>query len=232
MISSFLNRLLDLLAPRACTVCGNRLAIGEECICSVCNLHLPRTGYQNHADDNEMAHLFWGQIPLVKAAALFFYNSHSESSKILYSLKYFWHPEIGEFMGKMIAQEFKSSNFFNDIDMIVFVPLAKKRQHQRGYNQSHEIAKGVSIITGIPINKKAIIRTSFTNSQTNLGRWGRQENVKKVFKLKEADGLEGKHILIIDDVVTTGATIIACSNALKAIEGVKFSILSLGFAKG
>ena len=111
------------------------------------------------------------------------------------------------------------------------VPLAKGRQHQRGYNQSMEIAKGVSEITGLPILSKVVKRIYFKSSQTNLGRWDRQENVEKVFELIDGTTIHGKHLLVIDDVVTTGATVIACSKELVKAGDVKVSVLSLGFAK-
>lgn len=231
MISRFLSKFIDLIAPRACVVCGCRLSESEEVMCAACNLHLPRTGYEKVAYDNPLNRIFWAKIPIERAASLFFYHAHSASSNILYSLKYRNHPEIGEFMGRMMAVEYQNDGFFEGIDMIVPVPLARKRERQRGYNQSHEIALGVSAVTGIPINDKMVERTSFKGSQTHLGRWDRMENVDNSFCLKNADGLIGKHILLIDDVITTGATIIACAKAINVAENIKFSVLSIGFAK-
>jgi len=231
MTSSFLSRLIELISPRACVICGGRLAEGEEVMCSVCNLHLPRTGYHRCADDNPLVKTFWGKIHVRNAASLFFYNAHSSSSNILYSLKYRNHPEIGVYMGRMIAREYMADGFFDGIDMIVYVPLAHKRQRQRGYNQSREIALGISEMTSIPINDNAVVRTSYKGSQTHLGRWERQENVETVFVLKEPDALDGKHILIVDDVVTTGATITACAKEISKAGNVIFSVLSIGFAK-
>ena len=134
-------------------------------------------------------------------------------------------------MGRMMARELQKSDFFEGIDAIVPIPLAKKRQRQRGYNQSEMLATGVSEITGLPIYNKVVKRTTFEGSQTNRGRWERNENVEKVFQLTDSEALHGKHILIIDDVVTTGATIIACAKELSKAEDVRFSILALGFAK-
>ena len=231
MTSSFLSKLIELIAPRACVVCGGRLALGEEVICSVCNMHLPRTEYHRCPDDNPLAQTFWGKIHIRNAAALFFYHAHSASSNILYSLKYRHHPEIGVYMGRMIAREYISHGFFESIDLIIYVPLAHKRQRERGYNQSREIALGISEITGIPINDKAVIRTSYKGSQTHLDRWRRQENVETVFVMKESEHLHGKHILIVDDVVTTGATITACAKEMSKAGDVIFSVMCIGFAK-
>lgn len=212
-------------------MCGCRLAIGEDVICTSCNMDLPRTGYSRTPYDNEMARLFWGHIPMEKAAALFFYRPHSEASKIIYALKYREHPDIGEFMGRMAAMEFAANGFFDSVDIIVPIPLAKNRLRERGYNQSLEIARGVSDITHIPIVDKLIKRKPFTASQTEMHRWQRNENVKDVFILKNYALFSGKHILLVDDVVTTGATIISCANELRKSGGTKFSVLAIGFTK-
>ena len=131
----------------------------------------------------------------------------------------------------MLAKEIQPAGFFNEIDEIVPVPLARKRLHQRGYNQSKEIAQGISEITHLPINNNAVRRIVFEGSQTNKGRWERHENVEHVFELVDAASVCNKHLLLVDDVVTTGATCIACAKALCQAGDVRISILSLGFAK-
>jgi ComF family protein len=211
-------------------VCGNRLAVTEEVVCSKCYLHLPRTDFDNDLYENVMAKLFWGQIKLEKATALFYYEAHAETAKILYELKYKNHPEIGVVMGRMMAKELMRSGLFDDIDAIVPVPLAKKREWQRGYNQSLELAKGVSEVTGLPIANLVIRRTKFVGSQTQRGRWERNENVAHVFELVD-ENISGQHLLLIDDVVTTGATVIACAKEMQKASNVKISVLALGFAK-
>ena len=190
-----------LIAPRACPVCGQRLTVGEEVICARCNLHLPRTHFAANAYENEMAKLFWGRIPIERAAALFYYEAGSEVS------------------------------FFEGIDMIVPIPLAKRRERQRGYNQSTEIARGVAHATGLPIRSKVVRRIRFEGSQTQQSLQGRHENVEGVFELCRKADVQGKHILLIDDIVTSGATIVSCANELRKGGAAHFSILSLGFAK-
>ena len=227
---SFWSRLLDLISPRLCVVCGNRLAVTEETLCSKCYLHLPRTDFANDLYENMMAKLFWGQIKLEKATALFYYEPHAETARILYELKYKNHPEIGVVMGRMMAKELMKSGLFEDIDALVPVPLAKKREHERGYNQSLELAKGVSEVTGLPIANLVIRRTKFVGSQTKRGRWERNENVEHVFELVD-DNISDQHLLLIDDVVTTGATVIACAKEMQKASNVKISVLALGFAK-
>lgn len=228
---SFWHRLLDLISPRTCVVCGKRLAATETTICTKCNFHLPRTGASNNAYENEMAKLFWAQIPIERAAALFYYESHSNTANIIYQLKYKNHPEIGPLMGRMVATELQRDHFFDGIDAIVPVPLTKKRLRQRGYNQSEEIAKGASEITSLPIYTNVVKRTVFKGSQTRRRRWERLENVELAFELINGDAIGGKHLLVIDDVVTTGATIIACAKELAKAGNVKISVLSLGLTK-
>lgn len=250
---SILAKIIDLLFPRFCPICGNRLTGEEEGSCLSCNLHLPRTDTWQKPYDNEMAKMFWHQIPIEKAGALFYYKGHSFASNILYQLKYNHRPDIAFDMGRLLAQEGMRVHFFDDIDGIIPIPLAKNRQKQRGYNQSEEIAKGIAELTHLPIHTDIVRRASFKESQTHKDRWRRQENVASVFELcpayqstndASADNskkvsLKGKHFLIIDDVCTTGATIIACCQSI--LQGVdaeeprradtKFSVLSIGWAK-
>jgi len=178
-----------------------------------------------------MAKLFWGLIPIERATALMYYESHAETANIVYEMKYHNHPEIGEVIGRLMAREIQPHGFFDGIDGIVPIPLARKRQRQRGYNQSLEIAKGVSEITRLPVFDKLVCRTKFESSQTSKGRWERNENVDHVFQLTDPSAAKSRHLLIIDDVVTTGATVIACAKELSKAGNVKVSVLSIGFAK-
>lgn len=228
---SFWHRLLDLISPQLCVVCGKRLSAVENVICISCNLKLPRTDFSKNPYENEMAKLFWGQIPIERAAAFFYYESHSNTTNIIYKLKYKGHSEIGPVMGRKVAVEFQRDSFFDGIDGIVPVPLTKKRFRRRGYNQSEEIAKGVSEITGLPIFNNIVKRTVFKSSQTNKSRLGRRENVEHVFELNGELPVNVKHLLVVDDVVTTGSTVIACARQLAKIDGIRISVMSLGLTK-
>ena len=228
---NWITRILDFISPRLCVVCGHRLAPTERSLCSVCLFHLPRTDFHQKPLDNPMAQLFWGLAPIEKAAALFYYHPHSETAQLVYRLKYNNRPDIGEDMGRVMANELQATDFFSDIDVLLPVPLASKRLRQRGYNQSEQLAIGISDITHLPIVSKVLRRKHFQQSQTTLNRWQRQENVTDTFQLKEEHLLQGKHVLLIDDICTTGATLIACANVLKTIEGIRISVLTLGFTK-
>lgn len=162
--------------------------------------------------------------------AYIYYEPHSEVVYPIYALKYNDHPEYGYEMGRLIAQEIKPTHFFDGIDAITAVPLAKNRQRHRGYNQCIEIANGIQSETNLPIIKKGIERIRFKSSQTTKTRWQRNENVQNIFRLKDSSAFHGKHILLIDDVMTTGATLVSCANEITKAENVKISILTIGLA--
>ena len=230
-----LREILDLVAPRACLICGCRLAVQEKAMCTSCNMTLPRTNFAEHALDNTMAQLFWGRIKhMEKAAAWIYYIPQTKVDYLLFALKYHFHPEYGEYFGNLMANEMKNTGFFDGIDCILPIPLTKERRRKRGYNQSEELARGIARVTGLPVVTNAVERKSFDKSQTRLNRLQRMENAEKSFVCthnRDID-LKGKHLLLVDDVVTTGATITACAQELLPYQYSGISILSIGFAKG
>lgn len=228
---SFPRRIFDLMMPRLCTVCHERLGITEDSICMACNLHLPRTAFCSSPYDNEMAQCFWGLMPIEKAAALFYYLPHSPSSGIMLKMKYEGRWDVAEDMGHIMARECGEAGFFDGIDVIVPIPITKKRKRERGYNQSYHLALGISEATGIPIADKAVERTVYNGSQTRLRGYERRENVENAFALRDAKKIRDKHVLIIDDVVTTGSTIMECGKELLKGGAKALSVLSLGYTK-
>ena len=231
MRTSFWTKLLDVVSPRCCVICGSRLSANEQVLCASCHLHLPLTHYERSPLDNPMARRFWGQFPVERAAALFFYEPQSGVSHLIYDMKYNGMSEIAEAMGQIVARQFLASGFFDGIDALVPMPITRLRQWHRGYNQSMEIARGVQSVTGLPIISKAVSRTHFRQSQTTQHAWERLRNVDDAFLLKDADSIAGRHLLLIDDIVTTGATITACGQQLAKAPHVRISILSLGITK-
>lgn len=225
------SRFLDFISPRQCVVCGERLAPTEHSLCSSCLLHLPRTTYQFTPLDNPMAQMFWHLSPVERAAALIYYEPHSEVAQLIYDLKYHDRPDIGEDMGRLMAGEMQLARFFDGIDVLLPVPLSRKRLRQRGYNQSEQLALGISDVTHLPVVTKVLRRTHFYQSQTQLSRRERQENVEDLFELRDSSMLQDKHVLLIDDICTTGATLLACCDALKAVPGIRLSVLTFGFTK-
>lgn len=211
---SLFARLLDVVVPRFCCVCGRRLAIGEEELCARCNMELPRTGFAQSPADNELARGYWGIVAVEHCAALFYYYAHAEATQAVLRFKYADHPETAVFFGRMMAREFGESGFFDDVDVIVPVPLDKTRQRQRGYNQSEMLARGIAEVSGVAVAARAVRRKEFRGSQTRLDRWQRGENVKDVFAVVRPEQLKGKHVLLVDDVITTGATTVSLAREL------------------
>lgn len=230
LIKDWLYSFISLLFPRCCVVCGRPLAKGEECICAMCNINLPRTNYHLQKD-NQVEQLFWGKIPLERATSFFFYRKGSDFRQILHQLKYGGQKEIGAIMGRYMASELSASGFFEGIDVIVPVPLHKRKQRIRGYNQSEWIARGISAVTGIRVDTEVIVRRKHTETQTRKSTFERWENVDGIFELHHAESLKGKHLLVVDDVLTTGAATVACASGLVEIEGVRISVLTLAVAE-
>ena len=224
IVKTWFFSFVHLFFPRQCAVCGAILQEGEEGICMKCNMDMPRTNYHLRKD-NPVERMFWGKIPLEHATSCFFYHKGSDFRRILHQLKYGGRKDLGEVMGRRIG-------YLKNIimDVIVPVPLHPRKRKMRGYNQSECIARGVSAVTGIPMDTASVARMRHTETQTRKSSYERWENVDGIFCLRRADAFARKHVLIIDDVLTTGATTTACADALKEVEGVRISVLTLAVA--
>lgn len=229
-VKTWFLSFIHLLFPRQCVVCGGPLQEGEEAICLKCNIDMPRTDY-HHQKDNPVERMFWGKIPLERATSYFFYHKGSDFRRVLHQLKYGGRKDLGEAMGRFMAAELLTSGFFREIDMIVPVPLHPRKQRMRGYNQSACIARGVAAVTGIQVDDTSVSRKKHTETQTHKSVYERWENVDGIFRLCHPERFVGKHILIIDDVLTTGATTTACADAFQDVEGICISILTLAVAE-
>lgn len=220
---------ISLLFPRLCYACGDHLLRNEKLICTECYVVIPRTNY--HTDDkNPVAQLFWGRCLLEKAAAFSFYNKGSRIRNLIHNLKYKGIKEIGFELGKIYGLSLKSSGFTQDIDLIIPVPLHPSKKRIRGFNQSDLISEGIAKVTAVPVNTDSLIRTTGSATQTRRSRYERWTNVEGIFHVTDPEILTGMHILLVDDVITTGSTIESCANELLKIDGVKVSAVALGFA--
>ena len=219
----------SLLFPRICYGCGSHLVKNEKLICTECYVVIPRTNFHTKKD-NPVAQAFWGRCKIESAAAFSFFNKGSRIRKLIHSLKYKGVKEVGYELGRIYGLSLKSSDFLDGIDFIVPVPLHKSKERTRGFNQSEIIAAGISEATGLPLVANAIKRQRATSTQTKRSRMERWENVEGIFALKNSDLLAGKHILLVDDVITTGATIEACVAEILKAEGVKVSVVALAYA--
>ncbi len=236
------GRVKDILAPRLCVVCGNRLDFAEHSVCSHCLHELPYTCYHQNPYENPVARLFWKRMNIEKATSLFFFYPKAEYAQIIYDLKYHFQPDIGYDMGRFAAECMERHHFFDDIDAIIPVPLTKERIRERGYNQSEFIAEGISSVTGLPVWPACVERITFNESQTLLHREKRFDNVEHAFRIKDEFSVAlhhyfsdndscNLHILLVDDVITTGATMISLASAVSHIGNCKFSVFSLGFTR-
>ena len=228
-LHNYLSDFVSLFYPHLCAGCDTTLVNGEEIICLNCLADLPKTGFEK-VPDNPVAQLFWGRADIQLATAFCSFDKGGIVQQFLHRLKYKGCSEIGEKLGRMFGQDLLQSAAYREIDLLIPVPLHPRRQRKRGYNQSAIIGQGISAILGIPMLHDNLIRNHYSETQTNKGRFERWQNVKELFSVRNPELLEGKHLLLIDDVVTTGSTLEACAQALLQIQGVKVSIATIAYA--
>lgn len=221
--------LIELFFPTLCVTCENRLVTQEKFLCIECWHDLPVTNF--HFDtENKVAKLFWGRVKLKNATAYFAYNKGSNYQHLIHFIKYKGLKELGFETGRRFGIALSASPDFNSVDFLVPVPLHPKKQKQRGYNQSEWIARGISESLQKPVSANNLQRNLHTSTQTRKTRYERWENVENIFEVTRPEEFENKHILLIDDVVTTGSTLESCAYQLLQIENVKVSIATLAFA--
>ena len=217
-----LNHLINLFYPQVCPACGNLLTQGEKTVCFSCRYLLPKTHYENNPD-NPLSQMFWGQVDFHAVTAEFFFSKTGKVQHLLHQLKYQGNTDAGFFLGQQLGESIKNAELFQGIDFLVPIPLHPKKEHLRGYNQSYVIAQGVEDKTNIPIAKNCLVRKVFTSTQTKKSRDERWENVKDIFDIVDEDKFRNKHVLLIDDVLTTGATLLAAGRTLSKIQNIKIS---------
>lgn len=220
---------LSLLFPRLCYACGNHLLRNEYLICTECYVVIPRTNYHS-IQDNPVAQLFWGRCLIEKAAAFSYYNKGSRIRNLIHNLKYKGISEIGYELGRIYGQSLKSSGFICDIDLVIPVPLHPAKKRIRGFNQSETISRGIADIAMLPVDVSSLARIMVSSTQTKRSRYDRWTNVEGIFQVIDPQNITGKHVLLVDDVITTGSTIESCTNELLKVKGVKVSVVALAFA--
>lgn len=229
MLLRLFGDLISLLFPDLCAACGMQLYRGERHLCSRCRHDLPYSDHHLYAE-NPAAKKFWGRLEVHAAFALLRFKKGNRVQNILHTLKYKNQPELGIELGRMTGEKLLLSPVYSGVDLIVPVPLHRKREKSRGYNQSLMIAKGISAQLNVPVEDKNLQRTAATESQTKRGRFSRHENMNGVFSVKDPAALAGKHILLVDDVITTGATLEACASELLKHGTARVSIAAAAFA--
>ena len=192
-------------------------------------MDMPRTNWHLEKD-NPVERQFWGKFPLERATSYFLYHKGSDFRHILHQLKYEGREDIGRTMGRFMAEEIRSSGFFDGVDFIVPVPLHPRKLRERGYNQSERLSEGIAEVTGITMDVRAVCRRVYSQTQTRKSAYERWENVAGIFEVEHPERYAGKHILLVDDVLTTGSTITACADAFAGVEGLRISVLTLAKA--
>lgn len=225
---SFINDFINLCYPKLCAACHNTLVKNESDICTACIINLPKTNF--HLDiDNPLNKIFWGRVPVEMVAAYYFFNKGNKVQRLLHELKYKSNKNVGEKIGVLYGYELLNTPVFNTIDYIIPVPLHPKKLKKRGYNQSEWFANGLSQSMNIPVSTNILYRNTDSTTQTKKSRFNRWENVAEIFGVKTPELLKNKHILLVDDVITTGATIEACAKILKE-HHAKISVVSIACA--
>lgn len=224
-----LDDFLSLFYPTLCAGCQTALVRGEEVLCLECLADLPKTGFEK-VRDNPVAQLFWGRAEISLATSFCSFDKGGVMQHLMHQLKYKGSSEVGEKLGQLLGIVLNKSAPYREIELLVPVPLHPKRQHKRGYNQSEVIGKGISQSMEIPLITGNLVRNRYSNTQTSKGRFERWENVKELFGVKHPELFEGKHLLLIDDVVTTGSTLEACAQVLLKIPGTRVSIATIASA--
>lgn len=223
------SSFLHLFYPRLCEGCSKALLLSERVLCIGCTHHIPKTAY-HHIPDNDTASRLVGRIPFHHATTFAYFTPDGLLQHLLHQLKYKDKQEIGIYLGKQFGYDLAETNWAKSIDLILPVPLHPRKEAERGYNQSSLIAEGISEVLHIPVLADGLYRTRHTESQTRKSRAERIENMQEAFGVKHIQQLQHKHVLIVDDVLTTGATLESCALALSAIPDVQVSFGTIGIA--
>jgi ComF family protein len=230
MLRAYIKGFLSLIFPNLCPACGEELVAGEDVICTDCRYHLPQTNFHLQAD-NIVARQFWGKIKLEGAYALYYFTKGGKVQNLMHHFKYKGMHKIGNITGNIAGEQLSKSQFFAGVDYVIPVPLHKTRLRERGYNQAACFGQGLADRLNAVVEEDNLIRTRATKTQTKRSRFARFENMKEVFAVADPEKLKGKHILLVDDIVTTGSTLEACAIPLLAIPGLKLSIAAIAYAE-
>lgn len=228
LIQTIWSSFVELIYPRTCIACQRKLIHQEVFLCTGCLIILPRSNDAFRLENRTQS--LFHKVAIQKAASYLLFSKEGVLQPIIHELKYHHNPDVGVFLGRLAYEETKDSGFFQDIDLLLPIPLHPKKQKKRGYNQAQCIAQGISESAQIPMVTACIRRTQNNPSQTSLSKQEREKNVANIFTCTNRNILTNKHILIIDDVITTGSTIISCIQSIQDISNIKISVFCIGVA--
>ena len=223
-----LNDIFNLFYPERCSICENQLVKGEKTICVSCISELPVTNFCN-LKNNNVETSFYGRILVEEATSLFYFHKEGKVQKLIHQLKYKGDQQIGTVLGDWLGENMLESNRFKDIDCIIAVPLHPKKLKKRGFNQLTKFGQILSDKLQVPMIEDVLVKVSVSQTQTKKNRFDRSINVDEKFELSDNRILANKHILLIDDIITTGATLEACSIALLHSKNIKISIATMAY---
>ncbi|MBS2213049.1 ComF family protein [Carboxylicivirga mesophila] len=228
-IMDALSTLGELFYPPVCSSCGNHLFKNEAEICQMCIRRLPRTYFEKQPFENQISIMMWGRCRVECGFALFYYRKGERVQQLLHDVKYRGNQKLGVELGKQLGKLINQSRP-SEFDELIPIPLHPRKKRIRGFNQAEVICNGLAEALSIPVNSSDVYRKTHTASQTKKGRFERWQNVEDIFGVTNPEYLKNKHLLVVDDVITTGSTMEACINQLTAIEGVKVSIATIACA--
>jgi ComF family protein len=229
LVKNIFTDLKHLFYPHTCSGCGSDILSDDNLLCAKCFLNLPVTLYAQY-NNNPIEKIFWGRILLKAAHAEFYFSKDSLIQHLIHQLKYKGNKEIGIFLGELMGRTLLNSNRFNNIDGLIPLPMFPDKERKRGYNQAAIICNGMSAVMNVPVLNNVLIRQHLTETQTKKHRAARWENVAESFAVKNEYLVKGKHLLLVDDVITTGATLEASGHFLLQTPGVQLSIATLAAA--
>lgn len=229
LLTDIKESVLHLLFPHVCEGCGTDVIESNSFLCLKCQASLPQTEFHLYPS-NPIEKIFWGRLPVAGATAQYYFTKNSTMQHLMHQLKYRGNKEIGVYLGKLMGHALNNANRFRYVDALIPLPLFPAKEKKRGYNQATVLCDGIAEIVGKPVLKDAIIRTTHTESQTKKNRVQRWENMEGRFELVNPKAIQNKHVLLVDDVITTGATLEACGTELLDGENVQLSIATLCFS--
>lgn len=218
-----------MLFPHVCAGCGSDIITEQSLLCMRCIGQLPETNFHMHGN-NPVEKMFWGRLPLVAATAQYYFTKESLMQHLMHQFKYKGNKDLGRQLGTLMADELRKTNRFHYIDHLIPLPLFAAKERRRGYNQATILCEGIAEVMNIEIARDVVVRTEHTETQTRKGRMERWQNIKEKFQLLRPEKIRGKSVLLVDDVVTTGATLEACGHELMKANDIKLSIATLCYA--
>jgi len=228
-LKNIANDFSHLFFPHVCAGCGTDILSADALLCIYCFYQLPVTNFHLYAS-NPVEKIFYGRLLVENASSYCYFTKNSLIQRLISQIKYKGNKELGYFAGKLMGESLMPNNRFDNIDVIVPLPLFAAREKRRGYNQAAVLCDGISALTGIPVIKNAVLRVSHTETQTHKNRIERWHNMEGRFELQDTEAISNKHILLVDDVITTGATLEACGSTLLKTKNTQLSILTLAYS--